>query len=137
MPNDWKQSAIRDLEETDLSYQEIGAKYGRHRDTIIKLKRSEGIVRKKAVRKTGPNKAADMKQISLAHRALGVRLTLYRGIRNRSDLAKELNVSRYVVSMMEIGTHDFKLSELLKISSVLGLSITEMIEPHRVQPHGR
>lgn len=48
--SDWQILALHDLEHTDLSYQETGDKYGRSRDTIIKLKERHQVVRRLAKR---------------------------------------------------------------------------------------
>lgn len=130
MLNVWQASALHDLEHGDLSYQEIADKYGRDRDTIIKLKKQYGVVRQKPTRK-GPRPVVEMQQISPAHGSLGLRITAYRGIRSYTDLAQELNVSRYVVRMMEIGAHDFKLSELQRLSIIMGRKLHELLAPHR------
>lgn len=130
MPLDWQASAIEDLINSDLSMQEIATKYGRDRDTIFKLRREHAIVRKKTSRK-GSRPASEMKQISPAHGSLGLRITAYRGVRNYTDLAQELNVSRYVVQRMEIGAHDFTLTQLQKLSTIMGRNIEELIAPHR------
>ncbi len=131
MPQDWQTLALKDLAETDLSYKEIGEKYGRDRDTVLNLRRKHNVVRKLPPRK-GLRPAVEIKQLSPEHRALGVRLSIYRGVRNYSELAQELNVSRHVVKMMEIGAHDFTLRQLLKLSQLMGRSINELIAPNRV-----
>lgn len=129
---EWQASAILDLRETDLSYQEIANKYGRDRDTIIKLKKASGVVRKMGPRK-GSRPATAAKQLSPAHRSLGVRLSLYRGMRTYNEIAQELNVSGYVVRRMEYGLHDFTLTQLQRLSTVMGQSIETLLAPYRVK----
>ena len=127
---DWQIRALSDLRTTTLSYQELADKYGRDRNTLIKLKREHQITRPSGHR-NGPKPAVELKQLSPAHRALGLRITAYRGVRSYTELGEELNVTRHVVRMMEIGAHDFTLRQLQKLSEVMGRSITELITPHR------
>lgn len=128
----WQALALHDLEHSDLSYEEIGAKYGRSRDTVIKLKNRFDVVRRVPQSRMGPKKTVDMKPLSPQHRTLGIRLTLHRGDRSYTDVARELNVSRHVVKMMEIGAHDFTLTQLLKLSEQLGRTINELITSMQV-----
>jgi len=128
----WQSLAVTDLETTDLSYDEIGKKYGRSRDTIIKLKNLHQVVRRLPVSRMGPKKTVDMKPLTLQHRTLGIRLTLHRGDRSYTEIAQQLNVSRHVVKMMEIGAHDFTLTQMITISDALGLSINDLVTSVKV-----
>ncbi len=128
---DWRELAIKDLTDTDLSYDEIGQKYGRDRDTIIKLKRLHNLTRKLPPRK-GPRKITDRKEISSAHRAVGIRLSLFRGERSYAEVAERIGVSALALRYMELGIHDLTLAQLLKISELLGQSISELTSPFTV-----
>lgn len=125
----WHTAAIYDLEHTSLSYAEIGVKYGRSRDTIIKLKRLHKVLRRVPVSRNGQLKTTSMKSLSSYHRALGSRLTMFRGNRNYTALAHEFGVSRHILKLMEIGAHDFTLTQLSRISEILGHSIPDIIAP--------
>lgn len=127
----WQLEAIEDLKNTDLSYQEIGIKYGRHRDTIIKLKGATNTVRSQRPM-NGPRKVALADAISPEHRTLGIRLTLFRANRPMAELSKELNVSRIILHQLELGTHDPSLSRLQRISEVMGVPIATLLSPYRV-----
>lgn len=124
----WHAAAIKDLTETDMSYQEIGDKYGRSRDTIIKLKNRYRLTRKHPPRR-GIAKLTERSELSSTHRAVGIHLTLYRDGRNFSEVAPDFGVSAVVLRYMELGIHEFTLSQLQKISDVLGRSIPELITP--------
>lgn len=128
----WQALAVHDLETTDLSYEEIGTKYGRSRDTIIKLKNRHKVVRRVPQSRMGPKKTVDMKPLTHQHRTLGIRLTLHRGERSYTDIAHELNVSRHVIKMMEIGAHDFTLTQLITISEIMGQSINDLVTSVKV-----
>lgn len=125
----WHDAAIEDLENSSLSYEEIGRKYGRSRQTIIKLKHRYNLTRKVPTRIKGLVKAEEKRSLSSAHRSLGSRLTLYRANRTYSEVAAELNVSPYALRRMELGVYDVTLSHLLRISEVLGIDVPTLISP--------
>lgn len=128
---DWQALAVKDLTETDLSYEEIGKKYGRDRDTIIKLKRLHKLTRKLPSRK-GPRKITERRELSAAHRAVGIRLGLYRADSSYAEVAERIGVSAIALRYMELGIHDLTLAQLLKISELLGQSISELTSPFTV-----
>jgi DNA-binding XRE family transcriptional regulator len=128
----WQDLAVHDLKTTDLSYEEIAKKYGRARDTVIKLARLHNLIGNRAVSRNGPRKMADLKPLSREHRTVGVRLTLYRGTRSYTEVAQELNVSRHCLKAMEIGAHDFTLSQMIKISELIGMSINDVVKSVQV-----
>lgn len=121
---EWHQNALNDLKSTSLSYKEIGDKYGRSRSTIIALCNEHQVQRPKG-RKGSPNSP-----LSKHHVALGLRLSLHRGSESYSAMGEELGVSRHVVRMMEMGYHDFTLTQLKKLSNIMGQNIEQLIEPY-------
>ena len=125
----WERAALDDLENTDLSMKEIGVKYGRSPDTIRKLKKFYNLTRKLPPRKRGQSKASEAISMSPYHRALGSRLTVYRGNKTLTDVSTKLGTSRYVTKMMELGAHDFTLRELIRISEIMGQPIQDLITP--------
>lgn len=127
--NTWQKAAIDDLENTGLSYGEIGKKYGRSRDTIIKLKRLYNVLRRVPVARRGGRKAELERSISAHHRALGSRLTVFRANKTYTQVAEELGVSRHILKMMELGAHDFTLSQLLRIEAAIGHPVQDLITP--------
>lgn len=127
----WQELAIRDLEETDLSYKEIGELYGRDRDTIIKLKKRFNLTRKLPPRK-GPKKMIDRRVISPSHRALGIRITIFRADRSYTEMAAEFGISPSALRNMELGLQEVPLSTLLRMSEVMGRNIHELIQPYTV-----
>ena len=52
---------------------------------------------------------------------------------NKSELASRTGLSRQIIYLLERGTHDPKIGTLLKISSVLGCSVEDLIYPARNQ----
>ena len=46
---------------------------------------------------------------------------------SQSDLAKKCNLSNYMISKMERGKHDFRITEIEKISFGLNKKINEII----------
>ncbi|MES0134560.1 hypothetical protein NKJ88_06290 [Mesorhizobium sp. M0016] len=133
---EWHTQVIGDLENSDLSYAELAKKYGRSRDTIIKLARLHKVLRRIPIAK-GARKAVDMTAISPQHKALGTRLSIFRGTRNYSDAAAIIGVSRHVLKYMELGCYDFTLSQLNRISELLGSTLVEMTTSFRMStPRG-
>lgn len=126
---DWHKACLEDLETTSLSYAEIGKKYGRARDTIIKLKHHYNVTRKNPPANYGQRKPETLVSLSEQHRALGSRLTVYRANKTYSQVGEVLGVSRHIVKLMELGAHDFTLNQLMRISEVLGMEINQMIAP--------
>ncbi|CCV12880.1 helix-turn-helix transcriptional regulator [Mesorhizobium sp. STM 4661] len=133
---EWHGKAIQDLETTDLSYAQLAKKYGRSRDTIIKLARLHNVLRRIPVTK-GARRAIDMKELSPQHRALGTRLTIFRENRNYTEAAAIIGVSRHVLKYMELGCYDFTLTQLNRISELLGATFVELTTPFRMStPRG-
>lgn len=124
----WQRDCLHDLEHSDLSYAELAVKYDRARDTITKLKERYSITRPTTVRK-GSIPLSQRQSISTNHRAIGVRLTLFRDDRLITDLADQMNVSRTVYKAMEVGAHDFTLTQILRISEVLGVPAEDLWVP--------
>ncbi len=121
----WPDSAVTDLKESELSFREIGIKYGRNTQTVRRLARDNGITR--PPKTSGPKPLADIPSLSTSHRRLGMKITLNRGIKNHTDMAEMLGVSRKIYALMEIGAHDFTMTQLLVISEFLGESIDNLI----------
>ncbi|RWB08731.1 MAG: XRE family transcriptional regulator [Mesorhizobium sp.] len=133
---EWHDKVIFDLENSDLSYAELARKYGRSRDTIIKLARLHNVLRRVPIAK-GARRAVDMKELSPQHKALGTRLTIFRENRNYSEAAAIIGVSRHVLKYMELGCYDFTLTQLNRISELLGASFVEMTTGFRMStPRG-
>jgi len=124
----WHSAAVYDLTNTDLSYDEIARKYGRHRDTIIRLKNQYNVTRKLPARK-GHLRTIDREAIDPQHRTVGIKLTMHRGSRSHSEMAELVGVSIPVLRNMELGLHAFTLAQLTRISKVTGLSLNELITP--------
>jgi transcriptional regulator with XRE-family HTH domain len=47
---------------------------------------------------------------------------------SQSDLAKKCNLSSYMISKMERGKHDFKITEIEKISIGLKINLYELFK---------
>jgi len=73
------------------------------------------------------------KAVSQLHQAVGVRLNNFRTI--KSDLSVYEFCQRYEFSnhirirQMEMGQHDFSLSELMRISEITGHELEELVKP--------
>ena len=118
----WQVNALKDLWTTRLSYQEIADRYGRSRSTVIALAREHNVARLNG--KKGSAKTA----LSKEHVALGLKISLHRDTQSYSEMGEELGVSRHVVRMMELGYHDFTLTQLIKLSNIMGQNLDQLIE---------
>jgi DNA-binding XRE family transcriptional regulator len=124
--HDWENQAIDLLKTTTLSYNQIATRVGRGRDAVVRLCRIHAIERPN--KPVGPVKMTEMNKLSPQHIALGLKLSRYRNDISASEMAKRLGVSRYVLRTMEFGLHDFTLTQLLRISELLGLTLDQLTE---------
>lgn len=127
----WHRDAAWDLANTSLSYAEIGHKYGRARDTIVKLKNRLEVVRP-ARAKSGPRPASTKNHLSSAHRAFGVRITVLAGDIGYTAVQELLGVGPYVLSRIKLGNYELSLNVLLRAANVLNIGVGEVVTPPRV-----
>lgn len=127
--NSWQISALNELENSSLSLGEIAAKYGRTVRTISKLLARSGVIRKNQPSRRGPKQLLNNVALSRTHHAIGLRLAMARAksAGGYAEFAQVLGVSVWVLKTMEVGQHDYKLSQLQTISEVLKLSIADMM----------
>lgn len=125
----WYSGAKYDLEHTNLTIEEIARKYNRSPYTVQKLQKMHKIKRLLPPNPTGPQPLSEEKPISDAHRRIGIKLSLYRGQRTQMALAEELGLSYYRLARMELGAHDFTLSEIQKLKTALQLNYDELVAP--------
>jgi hypothetical protein len=131
-PLRWVAECVEDLEKGELSYAELAAKYGKSPATIAKI-RGRHVHERPVHTKSGPKPIHLRKKLGEGHKALGIRLTLKRAGQTFTEFGAELGVSRVIAQQMEAGVHDFTLTQLLKAKEILGLSLDEMLAPHKVQ----
>jgi hypothetical protein len=72
------------------------------------------------------------------HLHIGLKISRFREVDNDyscSEVAAMINANRLTARLMELGLHDFKLSELLTIADVVKLPLAELIgyEPEAKQ----
>lgn len=111
-----------------MTRAEIGKKYNRSPETIKKLQERSNIVRKNPPQHKGPQRRDNKLPISRQHHAIGIRLSMARGAEGSKSFAEKLGVSSLVLAQMEVGQHDFKLSQLLAISDATQLSIPQLMQ---------
>lgn len=114
------------------SPQTIATKYGRHVSTIWKLvkeerERNPSRQRKKISR--GPRSISEKDTLSPLHVNVGLMIAKHRAVNDitASDFGSVINSSRIRVRNMEVGAHDFTLSELISLSEVLKVSLPELL----------
>ncbi|WP_454287299.1 hypothetical protein [Rhizobium arsenicireducens] len=125
--NNWHPAALADLENTSMTVSEIGLKYGRSPRTIERLLYQSKIVRLNPNKRRGPKRRENMLPVSRQHHAIGIRLNMYRANVGVREFANRIGVSVPVLMSMEVGQHDFKLSQLLKICEVTGLVLGDLM----------
>lgn len=70
----------------------------------------------------------DMERLSALHISLGLQLTLFRGEKSVSEMARELGVSPHVLRTMEYGVHDYTLTQLQRLSEQLGIDLDQLVK---------
>jgi hypothetical protein len=120
------------------SYGWLATKYGRSYSTISKMVgQAQKLGRQRVVdldnRRRGGRKAfSEQSAISPMHRNVGVKLNFYREVQhdmNYEELGAKLGLNRLVVRKMELGIHDFTLSQIDAVSKLLDKPITELMKP--------
>lgn len=134
----WPEGAVEDW-QYGASYSWLAKKYGRAYSTIahhirfIKTRyKIEPIVDLSKRRQGGRQTFAEQCPISQFHRNVGVKLNYYREVINDinyEEMGAKLGVNRLITRKMELGIHDFTLSQLEKVSGLLDTAIPELIKP--------
>ena len=125
---EWQKQAINELLNTSLSVAEIAAKHKRSRATIITLMRRAGISRTTQA-PTGLRPVEELSPLSPVHKSIGIRISLYP---DRNELRDKLGIGFRRFKQMEMGVHDFTLSELYQLKEALQLTIEDLVAPSKV-----
>lgn len=124
------QAILADLQAGELSYTEIAEKYGYSRSGIVKFAYRNGIVRSKTeIPRRGPKKHSTM-PISALHKAIGGKLLMQRiklGL-HAQGYGELMGRTKFKVRNMELGLHDFTLSELREIAEEVELPLEDLIK---------
>jgi hypothetical protein len=120
-----------------MSVAEIALKYKRSDQTIRKLFQRSKIVRNYTPTQKGPKRRENSLPISRQHHAIGIRLNMARGATGSRAFAEKLGVSPIVLARMEVGQHDFSLSQLITISEVTKQSIDTLMQTFDSNLYGR
>lgn len=111
-----------------MSVADIALKYKRSVVTIRKLLQRSEIVRRNKPTQKGPRRRDNSLPISRQHHAIGIRLNMARGAMASRPFAEKLGVSTLVLSQMEVGQFDFRLSHLLAIAEVTKQSVDTLMQ---------
>lgn len=125
---DWHTAALHDLEHSTMSLAEIAAKYGRAPDTVKKLLHQSKIVRRFPNTRRGPKRVDNGVPISPQHHVIGIRINLARGGEGIQSFANKIGVSPLILAQMEVGQHDFKFSQLIRIATATGKTVPQLME---------
>lgn len=112
-----------------MAQSAVARKYGRSLRGIQTICAKYGIVRPLSERaKPGPKTIARA-PISQQHRLIGQAIYCHRCLRGHSpsELGEILMVSCHRLRAMEVGIHDFSLSELHNIAWLLNTTVTELL----------
>lgn len=124
----WHPAALHDLEHSNMTISEVAEKYQRSKITIQKLLQRSAIVRKNPPKRRGPRRRDNSLPISRVHHVIGIRLNMNRGSRGTTEYADQLGISPHLLVKMEVGQHDFKLSQIQAIADKLNLPISELMK---------
>lgn len=139
---DWKPAAIAAFFDDGLSYREVAERFGRDISTVRKLiarerdrREAEGIPIPARPKRTGdPRCRANMRKLSPVHGVIGARLNFWRTVQNKksaTEVGALLGCSAQVVGKMEMGAHDFTLSQLFRLADILEVEFDELFEDPR------
>ena len=128
----WHPGAIYDLTNTTMSYDQIARKYGRTKDTIVKLKKKMNITRPAGLLK-GAQAARFLEPIDQMHRNVGIHVTIFRGNMQPAQMAELLGVSTRVLRKIEIGSQEITLLQLSRIAKILNKSLAQLITPYEAE----
>jgi len=116
------------------SVNEIAVSTGRSISTIHKLIKDDETAngpRERLKKPSDPRIMVDKKMISKRHGWIGIRIARYRAEHDLTPTAfgMRISVSRVVVRNMEVGAHDFTLTQLERLSDTLKVSFDELTTP--------
>lgn len=128
----WKDKAIADYEK-GATFEELAERYGRRPNTIYKAVVERGAVRQVPMdAKKRQRKFSEIHPMSQEHKNLGLRMNMYRTVSRRWNLDQmgaAIASNRIEVRKMELGIHDFTLTQMSRISNLLELPIAELTQP--------
>lgn len=109
---------------------------GRSKSTIDKLIKADRVANGHRERKpcrADPRILADKKSLSPHHGWVGITISRYRAEHDLTptSFGMLISASRVVVRNMEVGSHDFTLCQLMRLSSVLGVPFEQLVIPPR------
>lgn len=124
------------------SISSIALRSGRNPSTVRKLVETDRKTNGARVRKRkpiDPRIMKDKKMISPHHGWIGLRMGRFRAERhhNPTVFGIMINTTRSRVLNMEIGAHDFTITELSNIAKCLDTSIEELMAPPKGVSRGR
>lgn len=140
MEKQWQTEARELYFEKGLQAGEIATRLGYSIESIRKFLQRERKARGVSAnepRARNVRSFEDRKVMSNRHSAIGARLSRYRFQRPGDEMTAEelglkIGVSRLRAREMELGFHDFTLSELEKISAALECSLEELIQCRKI-----
>ena len=126
---DWQAAAVWDMEQTTDSYAVIAQRYGRARDTIIKLGRRRNV--KKAATARSRKPAAECPVLSPLHKTIGLKISQFDGSNPDRDVPAELMVSKSTLFRLKTGTLEMDLTLMIRIAAMLAVSMPDLVTPQR------
>jgi len=131
----WHAAALEDYQHSGMSFDALAKKYGRSRDTLIKLVKTHDVQRCTPLARPGRGKMLDLEPLSEVHKYIGVRINYYRTVQNNwqyKELGQLIHASWWLLRKMEQGSHDFTLTEIKQISDLLGVPVDELLSPPQI-----
>lgn len=135
---DWLIKAKHDFQYSGDSIGEIAKRYGRNRSTLSKAMARDELAGDAWERINPPTylggrrRHAEMKPLSSQHLQVGAHLNYLRTVLNdwnQSQAGAKMTPqqSRFTVRNMELGFHDFTLSELTAIAALVKVPLPDLI----------
>lgn len=123
--SDWRRQARDLLQNTALSYHDVGVAVGRSRDTIARFCKEQNILRPAILK--GHISFEDKPKLSPQHTAVGLKVALARNDLTLTQMSEATGISRYTLRAMEHGVHDYTLTELQKLSIFMDILVKDLL----------
>lgn len=129
---------VEDFYEGPLSVAELMKKYGRSESSVNKLlaayrlsyEKEHGQARVRAGKPKDPRLMQEKKSLSLTHFVIGLAITRYieENKLTPTSFGMQISRSRVQVGNIMVGAHDLTLTEIARISEVLGIPMERLMQ---------
>lgn len=125
---EWQSTMVEEFRKNpQIRLSTLAQKFGRHPASVRAVLLREGLTPPTGQR--GFRSLTQCPPLSVEHRRLGIRVTLFRGERAASEVAAELGISHTKLRMLELGVWDVPLSVLQRVAELCETDVHELTQP--------